>query len=497
MRTRNRRAVGAVVGAGMVAALIGAALVPAAGAATPSTPSAKIPRTAPAPQRAAGVLFELEGSAKVSAASVGLAAARDVVGVDVASVRPQDATQAGVVEFEQPVSAARAQEAADAVAALPGVAWAAPNLLLTIESNPPVNPTDPDFRAGRQFNIWDFKNSRPSPTGSGSVALPVGGYSTHAPVFWKKTKGKASTVVAVLDTGRTNHPQLDAHTVAGYDMISSKAVARDGNGRDVNPQDQGDWGYDLSGDLVPSSWHGTHVAGIVGALADGKTVVGNAPGVRIQHVRVLGAGGGSLADIAAGITWASGGTVSGVPKNKTKAAVINLSLGGAGRCSEFPNLQKAINGARARGSVVVVAAGNDNENAGNYVPASCNGVITVASLDQYGQRASYSNFGAVVDIATPGGEDPYYGPYLLVKSTVNTGLKTPKAAGYGLMMGTSQATPGVAGAAALLASTGLKGVALEKKLLASVRGFPTYSFYPGNNCTKALCGEGVLDLGKA
>jgi serine protease len=497
MRTRNRRAVSAVVGAGMVAALIGAALAPAAGAATPDGTSAKTPRSAPAPQRAAGVIFELDATAKVSTASVGLAAARHAVGVDVASVKAQDATQAGVVAFEKPVSAARAQEAADAVAALPGVAWAAPNLLLTTETTPPVNPTDPDFRQGRQFNIWDFKDSRPSPTGSGSIALPAGGYSTHAPIFWKKTKGKSTTVVAVLDTGRTKHPQLDAHTIAGYDMISGSSNARDGNGRDLNPQDQGDWGFTPGGDLIPSSWHGTHVAGIIGALSDGKSVVGNAPGVRIQHVRVLGSQGGTIADIAAGITWASGGTVSGVPANKTKAAVLNLSLGGFGQCSDYPGLQKAINGARARGSVVVVAAGNSNANAGNFVPANCNGVITVASLDQYGQRASYSNYGAVVDIATPGGEDPYYGPYLLVKSTVNTGTKTPQGAGYGLMMGTSQAAPGVAGAAALLASTGLKGTALETKLLSSVSKFPTYSFYTPNNCTVALCGQGVLNLGKA
>lgn len=497
MRTRNRRALGAVVGAGMVAALIGAALAPAAGAATPDGPSEKAPRSAPAPQRADGVLFELDGSAKVSAASVGRAAARNAVGLEVASVKAQDATQAGVVAFDKPVSAARAQEAADAVAALPGVAWAAPNLLLTIDTNPPVNPTDPDFRQGRQFNIWDFKDSRPSPTGSGAIALPVGGYSTHAPIFWKKTKGKSTTVVAVLDTGRTKHPQLDAHTVGGYDMISAPSNARDGNGRDVNPQDQGDWGFTSGGDLVPSSWHGTHVAGIVGALSDGKTVVGNAPGVSIQHVRVLGAQGGSIADIAAGITWASGGTVAGTTANKTKATVLNLSLGGAGKCSDYPNLQKAINAARARGSVVVVAAGNSNANAAGFVPANCSGVITVASLDQYGQRASYSNYGAVVDIATPGGEDPYYGPYLLVKSTVNTGTKAPVAAGYGLMMGTSQAAPGVAGAAALLASTGLKGSALETKLLNSVSKFPTYSFFPGNNCTVALCGDGVLNLGKA
>ncbi|GEL93497.1 S8 family serine peptidase [Cellulomonas composti] len=496
--TTRRRTVGAVATVGLAAAMLGSALLPAA--AGESTGKDTAGRTTAAQlvaqQRASGVMYTVAPGAKVDATLVRSAVLG--VGASVAGVRLQTVDEAGVVDFVEPVSVLAARDAATRLAKVPGVTWAQPDLLLTTDSTPPVNPSDPDFRKGTLFNIWDFKDKRPSPvSGGAAITLPKGGYSSHAPSFWTKTKGKLSTVVAVIDTGRTAHPQLDAHTVAGYDMISSASNARDGNGRDANPQDQGDWGTSDSGSLIPSSWHGTHVAGIVGALQDGKTIVGNAPNVSIQHVRVLGKDGGSMSDIAAAITWASGGSVSGVTKNKTPARVLNLSLGGYAQCSDYPALQSAIDGARSRGSVVIVAAGNSNYDASYFAPANCKGVITVASLDQYGQRASYSNYGSTIEIATTGGEDPYYGPYLLIKSTVNTGKKTPVAAGYGFMMGTSQATPGVAGAAALLASTGLKGAALEKKLLKSVRGFPTYSFYTGNNCTKALCGEGILDLSKA
>jgi serine protease len=78
-------------------------------------------------------------------------------------------------------------------------------------------------------------------------------------------------------------------------------------------------------------------------------------------VRVLGKCGGYTSDIADGIIWASGGTVTGVPANANPAKVINMSLGGSGACDT--TTQNAINGARSRGTVVIVAAGNENANA--------------------------------------------------------------------------------------------------------------------------------------
>ena len=108
----------------------------------------------------------------------------------------------------------------------------------------------------------------------------------------------------------------------GVDMIENSATARDGDGRDMNPTDEGDWAW------YPSTWHGTHVAGTIGAAQNEIGISGIAPNVSIQHVRVLGRCGGSLSDIADGVTWASGGTVSGVPANATPAHIINMSLGG-------------------------------------------------------------------------------------------------------------------------------------------------------------------------
>ncbi|MFZ8927482.1 MAG: S8 family serine peptidase, partial [Candidatus Nanopelagicales bacterium] len=178
-----------------------------------------------------------------------------------------------------------------------------------------------------------------------------GEWGINAPSAWAMTQGSPDVVVAVLDTGGTDHPDLLDQTVAGYDMIESLSTANDGDGRDPNPADPGDWSSSRS-----SSWHGTHVAGTINAIGNNATgVVGVAPEVKVQHVRVLGTGGGWTSDIAAGITWASGGLVSGLPLNATPARVINMSLGGSGSCGTA--MQTAINGARTAGTAVVVAAG--------------------------------------------------------------------------------------------------------------------------------------------
>ena len=152
-----------------------------------------------------------------------------------------------------------------------------------------------------------------------------------------------------------------------------------------------------------SSWHGTHVAGTVAAVTNNSAgVAGVAFGAKVLPVRVLGKCGGYTSDIAAGIIWASGGSVPGVPANATPARVINLSLGGSGRATR--RRSDAINSARSRGTVVVVAAGNSSDTSANFSPASCAGVITVAATDRSGARAYYSNFGAAVAVAAPGGD---------------------------------------------------------------------------------------------
>jgi len=313
----------------------------------------------------------------------------------------------------------------------------------------------------------------------------------NLPPAWDKSTG-AGVVVAVVDTGYRPHADLAANLVAGYDMIADTATANDGGGRDADPSDPGDWvaanecGY--THPAQNSSWHGTHVAGTIAAVTNNANgVAGVAFGAKVQPVRVLGKCGGYTSDIADGIIWASGGTVSGVPANATPARVINMSLGGSGACSS--TTQNAINSARSRGTVVVVAAGNSNANASNFNPANCAGVITVAAVGRTGARAYYSNYGAVVDVAAPGG-DMSTGTANGVYSTLNAGTTTPGADSYAYYQGTSMATPHVAGAVALMlaANPALTPDDVETRLKASTRPFP-------GTCSQ--CGTGIVDANAA
>ncbi len=300
---------------------------------------------------------------------------------------------------------------------------------------------------------------------------------------WDAATG-AGVVVAVLDTGITSHSDLNANVIAGYDFVSDATAARDGNGRDSNPADQGDWyGAGECGQIVGSnsSWHGTHVAGTVAALTNnGVGVAGTAFNAKIQPVRVLAKCGGSISDIADAITWASGGTVSGVPNNPTPAEVINLSLGGSGSCSA--TMQSAINGAVSRGTTLAIAAGNSNANTANFTPANCNNVIAVASVTSTGQRSSFSNYGALIDIAAPGSS---------IVSTLNAGTTTPGAESYASYSGTSMATPHVAGVIALLQS-----VSATPKTPAEVESIIKTNFRPFPVTPTQTIGPGILDAKK-
>ncbi|MCW5580130.1 MAG: S8 family serine peptidase, partial [Luteimonas sp.] len=284
---------------------------------------------------------------------------------------------------------------------------------------------------------------------------------------WDTTNG-AGVVVAVLDTGIVSHSDLNANVIAGYDFISNTTVAGDGNGRDSDPSDPGDYYGGNS-----SSWHGTHVAGTIAAVGNnGAGVIGVAYGAKISPVRVLGRGGGYTSDIVDGITWASGGTVSGVPANANPAEVINMSLGGSGTCSS--TYQNAINAAVGRGTTVVVAAGNSNANASNFTPASCNNVINVAAIGNTGNRASYSNYGTSIDVAAPGGDSGSC--TTLIVSTGNAGTQGPTTENYLCMAGTSMAAPHVAGVVALMQAASpnaLTPAQVESTLKSTLRAFPS------------------------
>lgn len=271
---------------------------------------------------------------------------------------------------------------------------------------------------------------------------------------WDTGADATDTVIAVVDSGITRHPDLDAKVLPGVDMIQNTRMSQDGDGRDRDPQDAGDWNYPQEchprSPGSDSSWHGTHVAGIAAAITNNNEgVAGVAPEAGILPVRALGRCGGYTSDIADGIAWAAGADIPGMPTNQNKADVINLSLGGAARqCA--PAYQSAIDYANQQGSTIAVAAGNENNWTDSVQPANCNDVIVVGATGPEGHRSSYSNFGEHVDLGAPGGNMNGMNAEAGILSTVNDGARTPGAPSYSFMEGTSMATPVVAGVIALM-----------------------------------------------
>jgi serine protease len=303
--------------------------------------------------------------------------------------------------------------------------------------------------------------------------------------------------VAVLDTGI-----LPAHAdvagspnlVSGYDLISDPAIANDGDARDADPTDPGD--AILAGECgagqppqpLPSSWHGTHVAGTVGVglTNNGVGVAGINWNVSVQAVRVLGKCGATTADINDAIRWGAGLAAPGVPANPTPARVINMSLGTPPGvpCSLSPSTQEAINDATAAGVTVVVAAGNDAADASQVMPASCDNVITVAASDARGRLARYSNFGTTVEMLAPGGD---------VQRDDNgdgqpDGVLSMVQGGYAYYNGTSMASPHVAGVAALWLATEPSLTPAQMRAQLQAMAIPRTS----TECSQP-CGAGLLN----
>ena len=303
------------------------------------------------------------------------------------------------------------------------------------------------------------------------------------PGAWDLATG-SGVVVAVLDTGITNHSDLNANVVSGYDFIADSTTAGDGNGRDADPSDAGDWvTADQCGPGEPaedSSWHGTHVAGTIAAVTNNsKGVAGVAFNAKVMPLRVLGHCGGLSSDIADAIVWAAGGSVSGVPANANPVEVINMSLGGPNSCGA--STQAAINYAVNAGAVVVVSAGNDGVDALGYEPANCANVITVAATTRAGAKADFSNYGNAVDVSAPGGGDSSY-----IASTWNNGTQGPTTEHYIGMQGTSMSAPHVSGVAALMQGLSPSSpAAVEGVIKSTARALPVA-------CAEG-CGSGIVN----
>lgn len=302
------------------------------------------------------------------------------------------------------------------------------------------------------------------------------------------TRG-AGVTVGVVDSGITSHPDLAP--LSGYDFTSDADTARDGDGRDPNPADEGDWSEatdttcNPTGKFKPSSWHGTHTIGTIGASTNNGTgVAGVAGDSKVFMARALGHCGGYTSDIIDAMLWSGGVGVQGVPANPHPASVVSMSLGGDGSCGS--SFQSAINTLVGKGVTVVVAAGNEEQDAGLVSPANCNNVITVAASGPDGKRSWYSNYGSRIDVTAPGG-NTRLGSSAGVLSTLNGGDRTPGEAGYGWMQGTSMATPHVAGVVALMksANPSLTPAQIEQTLKDTSRPLP-------GGCDLG-CGAGLVD----
>ena len=363
---------------------------------------------------------------------------------------------------------------------------------------------------------------------------------------WAATTGSPDLVVAVVDTGvRFEHPDLLSVTVGGnllpgYDMASDAAAANDGDGRDADASDPGDWvtwaeisqpGSSLfrcATSPESSSWHGTQLSGLIAALTNnGIGMAGAAPSVRVLPVRVLGKCGGYDSDIIAGMRWAAGLSVPGTPGNPYPARVVNLSLGGDGACSAA--YQQAVDEITAAGSVIVAAAGNSSGHAVAQ-PANCAGVIAVAGLRHVGTKVGFSSLGPEVAISAPGGNcvntEVSSSCLYPILTTTDSGETVPVSSAYtdsfNISVGTSFSAPLVAAVAALTLSVRptITPQQVKELLQATARPFPPLATISSSSeapqctqpqysllgrpvdqqecyCTTTTCGAGMLDAASA
>lgn len=412
-----------------------------------------------------------------------------------------------LVRWTRPLEPLESQRLLAELRAHSDVLWAEPNVME--KRLQAAAPDDPLFRSDQ----WWLSASPTTTPGSRGV-----------PNFfeaWNVTTGGPVTV-AVLDTGLVrNHPDLDDPRFAkGHDFVTDEnGSAGDGDGRDPDFNDPGDW--EAEGECGPgspvqrSSWHGTRIAGQLGAITNNARGVASINRqVNVLSVRVAGKCGALVSDILDGMRWVAGLPVANVPPLPVaqRARIINLSFGSEdANCRPY---QATLDQLRGLGILMVMAAGNEDDFVGR--PARCNGALAVAAVNRDGFKTTYSSYGPEIGISTVGGDPAGRGSLGALAqdgglwSTTNNGETLPADNGYGKSEGTSFSTPVVVGAASLMLSVnpaltldqlvhGLK-ITARPHVTTSAFQLKTCSVASPEGrcyCTTTTCGAGLLDAARA
>ena len=365
---------------------------------------------------------------------------------------------------------------------------------------------------------WYLQNAQPS--------------ASDAATAWDTTTGSPGLVIADLDTGvRFDHPDLRNASanrlLPGYNMISNAAAANNSTGRSPDASDLGDWvsASDLKNPafahckIANSSWHGTRTAGILGAITNNLTgIAGMTWQGWVEPVRVLGKCGGYDSDIIAGMAWAAGNSVDGVPANPYPAQILNMSLGAPGSCPA--SYQQMVDELVTEGVLVVVSAGN--EGGPVNAPANCVGVAGIAGLREVGTKVGYSSLGPEIALSAPAGNCVNAGQPCLfsIETTTNTGTTVPQTNTYtneyNFNVGTSFSAPIVSGIAGLMLAVNgnlTAGQLIERLQAGATTPFPVSTdpsvptcHVPVNandlqasecNCTTETCGAGMANANGA
>jgi subtilisin family serine protease len=402
------------------------------------------------------------GSPQVKTLEQGMGVAPSVVSH---FVRNQGEFQ--IFDFNKALDAAEYSAVIQSLARMDGVVSVEEDLVVQTQDV----PNDPYYGSGAQYYLQK--------DGPGTFGINAEG-------AWGITTGSTDIRVAVLDTGITDHTDLNGRWEGGYDFVSVPSLSGDGDGWDADPHDSSYLTAYKSG-----AWHGSHVTGTIGASTNNDSGIAglnwNSP---IIPVRVLGWGGGYLTDAMSGLEWAAGLPVAGTPPNPYPARVFNMSFGAKYNAACPAWMQVSIDKVYNAGGIIVAAAGNSHSDVSAFIPANCNHVIAVAAaktMPSLDIDSSYSNYGSQIVITAPGTG--------IVSTTYNgaSGFGTSVITG---MSGTSMASPHVTGVVSLMLSARpeLTFEQVVSLLKSSARAFPAGSWCAAN---PGACGGGFLDAYRA